>query len=105
MEATADGLVSDSSEEREEAGRVFALIDHERQGVISEAALAQALLSTQLCNESQARMTASDACRDGSPLRAALSDALLPGVRQLRLAAAEGDVPGEASYLNTKAEL
>ena len=37
--------------------------------------------------------TLSDVVREGSPLRGALSDVLLPGVRQLRVVEAEGDAP------------
>lgn len=47
---------------------VFQLIDHQRRGVISEAALAQALLSTSLLDDAQCRSHAAEAGRDGRPL-------------------------------------
>ena len=51
--------------EEESAEQVFKLIDHQSNGAISEAALAQALLQTALFDEHQARATAAEAARDG----------------------------------------
>ena len=61
---------SDSSplEEEEEVHGVFQLIDHQRRGTISEAALAQALLSTSLLDDTQCRARAAEIGRDGTPL-------------------------------------
>ena len=64
-------------EEEEELQGVFQLIDHQRRGTVTEAALAQALLSTSLVDDKQARGRAAEAARDGRPLDlAAFRDAL-----------------------------
>lgn len=80
-------LREDFMEEVEEVQGVFNLIDAKRYGHISEAALAQALLSTSLMDEAQARTKAADAVRDGrqvdvAAFRAALQDAVDGAQRQ-----------------------
>jgi len=59
--------VEDSAlqEEEEELQQVFQLIDNTRRGTISEAALAQALLSTMMVDETQARALAANAVKEG----------------------------------------
>lgn len=54
-----------AQEEMEELQGVFRLIDSQRKGAISEAALAQALLSTMMVDEMQARAMAADAVKEG----------------------------------------
>merc|ERR1719231_1156548 len=83
----------------EEVEMVFNHIDAKHYGHISEAALAQALLSTSLVDETQARAKAADAVRDGRQIdvnafRAALQEcvdeaqrALLEGTSSKRAAA------------------
>jgi hypothetical protein len=81
MMADASGASPSPLEEDEEVHGVFQLIDHQRRGTISEAALAQALLSTSLLDDAQCRAKAAEAGRDGRPVdlvsfRAALQDAV-----------------------------
>jgi len=57
-----------AQEEMEELSGVFSLIDSQRKGQISEAALAQALLSTMMVDETAARAMASDAVKEGRPV-------------------------------------
>ncbi|KAL1522132.1 hypothetical protein AB1Y20_021773 [Prymnesium parvum] len=69
------------ADEDEEVREVFALIDHERNGVISQAALAQALLGSALLEAEQAREAAACAAverelLDVDTFRACLVDAV-----------------------------
>jgi len=79
---------NDAMNEMEEVEMVFNLIDAKHYGHISEAALAQALLSTSLVDETQARSNAADAVRDGRQIdvaafRAALQECVDEAQRQL----------------------
>ena len=70
-----------AAEEAEEAAEVFALIDYERNGVISQAALAQALLGSALLDETGARDASAAAaaqhnCLDVDAFRACLAEAV-----------------------------
>uniref|UniRef100_A0A7S2GZT4 EF-hand domain-containing protein n=1 Tax=Haptolina brevifila TaxID=156173 RepID=A0A7S2GZT4_9EUKA len=81
-------VASDAMMETEEVEMVFNLIDAKHYGHISEAALAQALLSTSLVDEGQARTKAADAVRDGRQVdvkvfRAALEEAVEEAQRAL----------------------
>ena len=67
--AAAPALTEDlQAEEEEDVHGVFQLIDHQRRGELTEAALAQALLSTSLLDEAQSRAMAARAVSDGKPL-------------------------------------
>lgn len=67
-----DPQVLAEQEEWEDVQGVFALIDHQRKGSVSEAALAQALLSTSLLDEAGSRASAAQASAEGKPLDAAV---------------------------------
>ena len=81
LQLSAVSLGMEPLEEEEEVRGVFQLIDHQRRGSISEAALAQALLSTSLLDDTQCRAQAAEAARDGRPIdlaafRQALQDSV-----------------------------
>ena len=79
------------SDEEEEFLRVFQLIDTQRSGRISEAALAQALLSTSLLDEAQSRVAAAEAVRDGRVVDvAAFGEAIRQVVEDAKTNAMEG---------------
>jgi len=70
-----------TADEEEEIAEVFALIDHERNGVITQAALAQALLGSALLDEASAREAAACAAverelLDVDTFRACLAEAV-----------------------------
>ena len=93
---------SAAAEEHEEFQAVFSLIDSNHQGFISEAALAQALLSTMMVDEAIARDMAARAAADGRKIDIdAFSSSIqevLEHARSASLASSQGGKQATPSY-------